>query len=47
MPWKRVGNKVYHLSGGKWRVKQVCSSVENAKKTLLLLRMKKAKGEIR
>jgi len=37
MPYKRVGNKIYHKKGGKWSVKQVCRSVAAAIKALRLL----------
>jgi len=37
MPNKRVGRKVLHKVGGRWKVKQVCSSIENAKKAMRLL----------
>lgn len=38
MPYKVEGNKVMHKKGGKWKVKQVCSSHENAQKAMRLLR---------
>ena len=38
MPNKRVGRKILHKVGGRWKVKQVCSSVANAKKAMRLLR---------
>ncbi len=37
MPYKISGNKVMHQKGGKWSVKQTCSSHENAIKALSLL----------
>jgi len=37
MPYKREGKTIYHKVGGKWLVKQVCKSVENAKQALRLL----------
>ena len=37
MPYKRVGKKILHKKGGKWTVKQVATSVENAKKAMRLL----------
>lgn len=37
MPYKRVGKKILHKKGGKWSIKQVASSIENAKKTMRLL----------
>lgn len=37
MPYKRVGKKVMHKKDG-WSVKQTATSVENAKKTMNLLR---------
>lgn len=38
MPYKRIGNKVYHKKGGKWKVKQTCKNKENAEAALRLLR---------
>ena len=38
MPYKRVGKVIYTKSSGRWRVKQRAKSVENAKKTIRLLR---------
>lgn len=37
MPFKRVGRTIYSKSGGKWHVKQVASSVDNAKAAMRLL----------
>lgn len=37
MPNKRVGKVIYHRVGGKWKVKQTCTSVANAKRALNLL----------
>jgi len=37
MPYKVVGNKVYHKKGGRWKVKQTCESHKNAVKALRLL----------
>lgn len=37
MPYKVVGKSVMHYKGGKWSVKQRCSSVSNAKSALRLL----------
>jgi hypothetical protein len=37
MPYKLNGNKVMHKKGGKWSVKQTCSSPEAAKKAMRLL----------
>lgn len=37
MPYKVQGNKVLHKKGGKWSVKQTCSSPTNAKKAMRLL----------
>jgi len=37
MPYKRIGRVIYHKKGGRWRVKQVCRTVENAKAALRLL----------
>jgi hypothetical protein len=47
MPFKRTGKRILHLKGGKWSVKQTCSSEDNAKKALKLLNMKMASGEIK
>ena len=38
MPYKRIGTKIYHKKGGKWKVKQTAKSVKNAEKALKLLR---------
>lgn len=40
MPYKVVGKNVMHLKGGKWSVKQRCSSHENAVDAVKLLHMK-------
>lgn len=40
MPYKVEKNKVMHKKGGKWSVKQVCTSHENAVKAVKLLHMK-------
>jgi hypothetical protein len=40
MPYKVVRNKVMHQVGGKWSVKQTCSSHANAVKAVGLLHMK-------
>jgi len=45
MPYKRVGRVIYSKSGGKWHVKQVCTSIQNAIKALRLLRMKEHQEE--
>ena len=37
MPYKVEGNKVLHLKDGKWTVKQVTESHENAVKAARLL----------
>ena len=37
MPYKISGNKILHFKGGRWKVKQTCSSHENAVKALGLL----------
>lgn len=37
MPYKRVGRVIYKKANG-WHKKQTCTSVENAKKALRLLR---------
>lgn len=38
MPYKVIGNSVYHLKNGKWSVKQKCSSHEKALAAIKLLR---------
>lgn len=38
MPYKIIGNSVYHLKGGKWKRKQTCGSSAAAKKAISLLR---------
>ena len=38
MPNRRKGKVIYHKKGGKWRIKQRCKSVANAKRALRLLR---------
>jgi hypothetical protein len=38
MPYKRVGSVIYTKATGKWKVKQRCSSIANAKGALKLLR---------
>ncbi len=43
MPYKREGNKVLHLKGGKWSVKQVCKSAANAAAAIRLLYAKEGK----
>jgi len=37
MPYRVVGNRVMHKKGGKWSVKQTCSSHKNAVKAVALL----------
>ena len=37
MPYKIKGSVIYHKKAGKWKIKQRCSSVANAKKALRLL----------
>ena len=37
MPYKIIGSAVYHKKGGKWKVKQRCSSPANAKAAMRLL----------
>ncbi len=37
MPYKIEGNKVLHQVGGKWKVKQTCSSHANAMAAIRLL----------
>ena len=38
MPYKRIGSNVYTKATGRWRIKQHCRSVDNAKKAIRLLR---------
>ncbi len=38
MPYKIIKNKVYTKSTGRWKLKQTCKSVGNAKKAIRLLR---------
>jgi len=38
MPNRRKGRIIYHKKGGRWRIKQRCKSVANAKRALRLLR---------
>jgi len=38
VPYKVIGNKVYHKKNGRWKVKQTCKSAANAKKAVNLLR---------
>lgn len=38
MPYKVVGSKVMHQKGGKWSIKQRCTSPANAKAAVRLLR---------
>lgn len=37
MPYRVDGNNVMHFKGGKWSVKQKCSSHANAVKAIRLL----------
>jgi len=37
MPYKCIGSDLYHQKGGKWSIKQHCSSPENCKKAMGLL----------
>jgi len=37
MPYRIQGNKILHLKGGKWKVKQTCKNRANAIKALGLL----------
>ena len=37
MPYKRVGKKIMHEKGGKWQVKQTCTSEAKAERALHLL----------
>jgi hypothetical protein len=38
MPYKLVKNKIYSKATGKWKLKQTCKNVANAKRALGLLR---------
>lgn len=40
MPYKVIGKNLMHKKGGKWTVKQHCTSAANAKKAMRLLYMK-------
>jgi len=40
MPYKVAGSNLWHKKGGKWTIKQHCSSHENAVKAMQLLQMK-------
>jgi hypothetical protein len=40
MPYKIEGKNLLHKKGGKWTIKQRCSSHENAVKALRLLKSK-------
>jgi len=40
MPYKAVGNRVWHKVGGRWRVKQRCRNAAAAKRAVRLLYMK-------
>ena len=37
MPYKVIGDKVYHLKDGKWVLKQTAKNHQNAKETVSLL----------
>ena len=37
MPYKRKGKVIYTKATGRWRKKQTCHSISNAKKALKLL----------
>lgn len=37
MPLKRKGRIIYHKVGGKWKIKQRCKSIKNAKSAMRLL----------
>jgi hypothetical protein len=37
MPYKRIGKKIYHKKQGRWKLKQTCKSVANAKKAMRFL----------
>jgi hypothetical protein len=40
VPFKVVGNVVYHFKNGKWSVKQVCANHNNAVEAVGLLHAK-------
>lgn len=44
MPYKRSGKKVLVKKAKGWKVKQVCTSVANAKKAIRLLYSKEKKS---
>ncbi len=37
MPYRISGKNILHKKGGKWSIKQRCSSIANARKALKLL----------
>ena len=37
MPYKRIGREIWHKKNGRWSIKQVCKSADNAKRALKLL----------
>jgi len=37
MPYKRIGKIIYTKATGRWKKKQTCTSMVNAKKALALL----------
>lgn len=37
MPYKLIGRTIYTKSSGKWKKKQTCTTLENAKKAMRLL----------
>lgn len=37
MPYKLVGNTIYHMKNGKWSVKQRAKNLKNAKAAMRLL----------
>jgi len=43
MPYRRRGKVIYTKSGGRWKVKQRCRTVENAKTAMRILRDLEAK----
>jgi len=38
MPYKRIGNRIYHFKNNRWKVKQVCTTVPKAKTALRILK---------
>jgi len=40
MPYKRIGKNVMHKKGGRWKVKQRCTSVRNAEIVIYKLKQR-------